>query len=244
MAIKESKLLAVQLGTANLNTCSVTVNNVTGDTVSIGYNTLPANQPNTYNNFIAIWESTIIPWEVTPLKKTTIPSNAQNGSVVLDGLTITSSSYIIGYGVSDDLNSIVCSAIMSAGGLSSAPTAVSIGLNAVGTTSISIHYQTLVGYQPKKNKNWLGIWEGYYSPYYSSKPVGKVKIDSNASQGSIGINDITLSTNTEYTLVYFMGKENTTAAAILYFNTSQTESDVTTSKYLMALNSPDIAPSE
>lgn len=214
-----SRLLHVKLGTTNLDIVTITVDNFTADTVSLRYSGLPGNLPDTYRNFVAIWNQTIIPWGQEPIQKQGISGNAQTGTIVMTDLVISASSYTIGYACGPDYTNISASTILSAGGLRSAPTSIAIGLNAVGSNSVSINYRTLVGYRPKTYKNRVGIWKGYYSPFNSIEPLGSTEIGSDSSEGNVAINNIMLGINSVYTLVYFTGKEDTTAAAILTFNT-------------------------
>ncbi|MGS2763402.1 hypothetical protein [Sinomicrobium sp. M5D2P9] len=219
MNSQSGKLLYVQLGTTNLDIVTVTVDNFTADTISLRYSGLPGNLPHKYGNFVAIWNQTIIPWGQDPIQKQDISGNAQTGTIVMTDLVVTASSYTIGYACGPDYTDIAASTILSAGGLRGAPTSISIGLNAVGSNSVSINYRTLVGYRPKTYKNWIGIWKGYYSPFNSTNPLGFTEISSDSSEGNVAINNIVVGINSVYTLVYFTGKEETTAAAILTFNT-------------------------
>jgi hypothetical protein len=212
--------LLVQLNTPTLDTCSVSIPYADADTVTASYVGLPGNQPLTYKNFVAIWEASMIPWAVSPLAKMFIEQNAEQGTIVINGLTITRNSYIVGYGVGPDITNICCSSVISAGGLLGAPTQVSISLEYLGTNSLSIHYQTLAGYLPQQYNNWIGLWKGYASPYNPGTPVSTVMLNNNSSEGSIGMNNVSLGINSNYTLIYFMGKDLSTAAAILNFNTS------------------------
>ncbi|OMP75666.1 hypothetical protein BW716_29070 [[Flexibacter] sp. ATCC 35208] len=215
----------VELNNTNLDTCSVTIPYFDGDTVTVNYKGLPGNQPETYKNFVAIWEASIIPWTVPPLAQLSIEQNYEQGTLTIGGLTITRSAYIVGYGVGPDISNICCSSIISAGGYLAAPTQVAISLNYLGINSLSIHYQTLAGYQPMQYNNWIGLWKGYASPYNADAPIATVNINSNANEGTIGMNNVPLGINSNYTLIYFMGKENSMAAAILNFNTSTTTSE-------------------
>lgn len=212
--------LGIALGIIEESNCSVKVENYTGDTVAVSYSSLPGNLPQDYKNFVAIWQASIIPWQSPDFKPRHIENNYESGSLVLDGLVINRNSYIIGFGVGPELTDICTCTILRAGGLVTAPTTVLIGLDYIGGNSLTIHYETLAGYRPKTYNNWIGLWKGYASPYNASDPVGIVKIKEDSNQGSIGMNNIPLAFNTEYTLVYFMGKELTTAACILNFNTN------------------------
>lgn len=222
LTIPDTQVVAVELNNTSLDTCSITIPYYDGDTVTVNYKGLPGNQPETYKNFVAIWQASMIPWTAPPLGKVSIGQNYEEGSLTIGGLTITKSAYIVGYGVGPDISNICCSSMISAGGLLAAPTQVAISLNYMGINSLSIYYQTLAGYQPMQNNNWIGLWKGYASPYNADTPIAVVPINSNANEGTVGMNNVPLGINSNYTLIYFMGKENSMAAAILNFNTSST----------------------
>jgi len=214
-------MVAVALGTPEQFGFSVVVSDATSDTVSISYAGLPANQPQTYQNFVAIWEATMIPWTVQPLKKESIGSNSQQGSFEMDGLTVTHTSYIVGYGVGPDITTICASAVLMLGGLAAAPTSVSIALSRLGPSSLVVGYRTLAGYLPQQYGNWVGLWRGYASPYNAAPPLAKARVDSMASEGEVVFNDVALAIDADYTLIYFVGADLTTAAAMLNFSTAQ-----------------------
>ncbi|HVI47969.1 MAG TPA: hypothetical protein VM802_24085 [Chitinophaga sp.] len=214
--------------TSELHVCSLFVKQFNADTVTIQYKGLPGNRPKDYLNYVAIWEASVIPWNAEPIKKTPVPQNSEEGDFVIFDLSITSAGYILGYGVGEAVTDICTSA-----GIAPAmydiriPHAVSLSLAAVGSNSITINYATLPGYLPAVYKNWIGLWEGFASPYNAVEPIGMVNISNNASQGTTGINNITIGNNTAYTLVYFMGPSYdgnwpriiTNAGALLYFQT-------------------------
>lgn len=215
-----SSRLLVKLDASALETCSVAIPYYDADTVTVAYTGLPGNQPETYKNFVAIWEASMIPWNIPPLAKCSVEQNAESGTIVIGGLTITKNSYIVGYGVGPDITDICCSAIISAGGLRVPSMQVIISLEYIGSSSLSIHYQTLAGYLPQQYNNWIGLWKGYASPYNAPAPVASIAVNNNSNEGTVGMNNVPLGINSNYTLIYFMGKELTTAAAILNFNTS------------------------
>jgi hypothetical protein len=217
--------LAVGLGTPVLQSTTLAIRNYTSDTVTVEYTGLPGNQPHSYGNFVAIWEDSIIPWTVPPITSKAIPQDRPTATVTLSGLTVTRSTYIVGYGVGAGTQSICASAVLSAGGLRGAPTAVQMSLGYVGTDTVIVHYDTLSGYLPATNHNWIGLWRGYISPYAAPAPVGAVQIPSDVTSASVAIDGVELAINSPYTLVYFMGdpeeqRRNTKAAAILTFETA------------------------
>ena len=211
------------------------------DTVSLRYKGLPGNQPYSYGNFVAIWESTTIPWASRPLSHQRIPQNSQMGSYEMDGLTITKNAYIVGYGVGSMITDICAVARISTAKLIPPPDYVYLSIFKISIHSLVVHYFTLSGYLPKTYGNWIGLWEGFASPYNAPKPVKRIRVKSNANQGTLEIKDIELKSNTIYTLVYFMGADQgkgwprilSNAAAILNFQTA----NQFRSKYLTKRNS-------
>lgn len=206
-----------------LTQTTLSVTGYTSSTVSVKYETLPANQPRTYQNFVAIWQSTQIPWGQAPLQSEAIPQDGQSGSLVLSGLAVQTKSYIVGYGVGAAMTTIAASAVVYVGG-QTAPNAsgacVALGLASVGTDSLVVHYQTLAGYRPLTYKNWLGLWQGEASPYSSGRPQAIGKPDQDVSEGDIALNGLSLPFDTTFTLAYFTGPDQTEAAALLTFSTA------------------------
>ena len=238
--------VSVALATPDLQTCSVVIENYTADTVSLRYCGLSGNQPKSYANFLAIWESAVIPWTVEPLARQEILQNRETGSQVLTGMKITSSNYIVGYGVGDKITDICATAQISAGGLKSPPSCVHISIAYVGSNSLSVNYSTLPGYLPKTYRNWIGLWEGYASPYNAPEPVGRSFIESDSTQGTAALNNVELGIDSTYTLIYFMGDDPTegwprtlkSAAAILNFQTTKGEDDTHNRVLSFSTNQP------
>ena len=103
------------------------------------------------------------------------------------------------------------------------PTAVSIKIDKVTTESIQIIYTTLPGYQPTKNGNWIGLWQGFAIPYGGPKPIGRTKITDDYTQGIVTIDKLRLFSGLTYTLIYFMQDPSvdpqfTSASTLLYFS--------------------------
>jgi len=219
MRVKLSTPAAPQAGPV-LTPTVVSVGAVTPATVSVNYETLPGNQPHTYSNFVAIWQATMIPWGAPPLKIQPIPTDGQSGSTTLTGLSVQEKPYIVGYGVGSEITAICASDVVYVGGQAGPSQSVTIGLASIAPDSLVIHYQTLAGYLPLTAKNWVGLWQGQASPYYSGAPMAKGSPDQDVSDGYIAMNGLSLSFGTTYTIVYFTGLNQTEAAAILTFTTS------------------------
>lgn len=222
MANKENNLLAEGLAGVATQTTKLAVNFVTGDLISVGYDTLSGNQPNTYGNMAAIWQnSNQIPWPVEPLNRQNVPTNTPAGDMNFTGLEITKNSYIIGYAVGPDVENIVASAYVPAGSDQAVAAnyeydSVSLSLKFVGATSVAVGYHTLAGYQPASNSNWLGMWESN-SASYTTKPKWTTKPIGDAPNGTASFNNIVIVRGGIYTVAYFLGSKQTMMAATLTF---------------------------
>jgi hypothetical protein len=218
-SVTSERELGIALGTPNLLQCTISVNDVTGTTVAVSYAGLPANQPQRYQDFVALWEGTAIAWSVPPLRRQAIPDDAPSGTIVIDQVRITRASYTVAYGVGRAITDACASALIAAGGQAAAHQSVTISVNEIGTTSLSVHYATLSGYLPATYGNWLGLWEGEVSPYNAPRPLARTRIPNDVNEGDVGINGVEIAIGTTYTLIYLMGAEQTTAAALLTFTT-------------------------
>lgn len=218
---------AVALGSPQLAQTVVGIKEYGGDFAAVSYATLPANQPKAYQNTVYLWEGTAIPWGTPPPQppySKPLGSNAQSGSTIMSGITISATSYIFGYAVGADPSMICSSVILDAGGLVSSTSSVSLGVRFIGTESVTARYQVLPGYLPADCGNWVGLWKGTVSPYNSPQPLGTALVPNN-TEGTVTVEDVPIAVNTTYTLIYFMGRpdqpaKNTTAAAILTFNST------------------------
>ena len=233
--------LSIALATPSLQTCSLVIENYTADTVSLKYNTLSGNQPYTNENTVKIWESSVIPWGTDPLTSERVPQDGQSGTMVLGGVVITDNPYIIGYAVGEDVSEICTTAAISAGGLRDPTDYVYLSVASISETSLTLNYYTLYGYLPKAYGNWIGLWEGYASPFLAPRPLAKTRVRSNSNQGTVTMSDLELKPDTVYTLVYFMGPDEgsgwprplTNGAAILNIQTVESESVKRTSNIML-----------
>jgi hypothetical protein len=203
----------------NLSTVSISVPAFSADTITVVYNTLPANTPSTNQNFVAVWQATMIPWPRKPLATQTISGDGQQGSVVMSGLSIQNKAYIVGYAVGPDVSNICATATLYVGGQKGPAFSASIGLSSINDDTLVVHYQMPSGYQPATNKNWIGLWKGTVSPYYTPPPVARTLVTAYDDEGDVAMNDLGLTILTPYTLIYFMGPSQNAAAAIVNFTT-------------------------
>jgi hypothetical protein len=217
----EPELLPLAVPPPVVSQVGILVQQVGANYVSVKYVTLPGNTPKTNANFLAIWESTIVPWPVTPLATQKINLDSQDGSVVFQNLQIQSKPYIVGYAVGPKITNICATATIFVGGQVNAADnfSTNIGLAVQTPDTLVVQYTCAAGYQPQAAGNWIGLWQGDASPYYSGPPLNRTSVTSNSSQSTVVMNGLSLTIQTQYTLAYFVGPDATNAAAILTFTT-------------------------
>lgn len=199
---------------------SIKQNVVSGNTLSLLYETLPANQAGANHNSLWLWRATEVPWKYPPMKKQPLPANAtQSGSYVLDGIDITiETGYIACYSVDSSVLQVCACAHLAAGSDSTSSEWTDISLVNVYPNSLTFTYRTLAGYLPVTYRNWFGIWKGEASPYNPFPPLGTGKPDTDANMGTGAINNIKLESGQTYTLIYFTGEQLSDAAAMITFS--------------------------
>ncbi len=216
--------LSIALGSAHLDLTTIGVQSYGGDYVAASYSSLPANQPHSYQNAISLWNSSVIPWGVPPLGTQRISANQQNGIETLTDITVSATTYILGYGTGPAESTVCACVLLDAGGSVTGADSVNIGIGAVGTSSLTIRYHVLSGYLPGSCGNWVGVWPGYVSPYNSAAPLGTALIPD-VTDGTVTIRNIAIGVQTVYTVIYFMAepnrkRNNPRAAALLTFSTA------------------------
>ncbi len=192
---------------------------VSGNTLSLIYQTLPANQAGANHNTLWLWRATEVPWKYAPVKKQMLPANAtQSGSYALDGIDITiGTGYIACYSVDSGVQQICACAHLAAESDSTTSEWVDITLASVLPNSLTFNYATLPGYLPATYSNWFGVWKGQASPYNPFPPLGTGMPGSDANISTGAINNVVLESGQTYTLIYFTGKELSNAAAMITF---------------------------
>ena len=196
------------------------INTMSADSIGLSYDTMPGNSPEEYKNFVALWQNQIqIPWNLAPLNRWPIPSNSQSGSMMADNLALTVNSYILGYAVGPEIGNICSTAFIPAGTFDPGKVILfqtSVSIVYISSTGVVVHYETPPGYEPGKNKNWIGIWIGSIVPY-GEPPMKKVEVSGNTSVGDLAIDGIMLKRGTTYSVGYFTGPDQTNLAASVTF---------------------------
>ena len=185
--------------------------------VIVKYWSLPANQPNTYGNSVSLWNSTIPNLQVEPLASEPITDNSEVGSVFIP-YGFQQTNYSVTYQTTDYTSMCALAQILLAPAAVPIPTYVSLTISSLDSSGVKVIYSTLPGYTPAKYKNWVGVWQGYESPYSTGSALNTVPIPTDASQGEVAI-PFTPGPFT-YTLIYFLGENRITAGALLYFQVS------------------------
>lgn len=206
---------ALALSASTSNVTNMRINYVTADTIGLSYNTVPGNMPNTYGNFVAIWQNqNEIPWNQEPLQQKSILTNTQAGDIQFDGLLTNNNSYIIGYSVGPTKATTegqkfgnICSTgyIPPVGqGGDYAYFQSNLVLQYIGTTSVAVQFNTPTGYRPATNKNWMGMWRSSTASF-NNPPDYSAPITLDSNTGTAAFNNVTIARGQTYTVAYFMG---------------------------------------
>lgn len=206
-----------------------------GENIIIKYDGLAGNLPQTYSNNVALWGSLIPNLAVKPLVVTPLQSDDLPNDVVIP-YELMNKNYCVTYQVGSDVKTMCALAQLKAVAgtrtvskqavfaVINIPQYVNIAIDQVTTNSLRVFYSTLPGYLPKTYRNWVGLWQGYASPYSGSQPLGMAQIDNDSSEDFVTINNVSISSMFTYTLVYFTGPTMTNAASLLYFQTGPSQS--------------------
>ena len=191
---------------------------------------MPGNSPAANGNFVAIWQNQDqVPWNQKPLNTQSLTGNTQAGSLAFGGLDVNNNSYILGFGVGPDVSNICATAFVPAASEGQADNdtfSTKLTLVNIGTTSLTMQFNTPAGYTPKTNKNWMGLWRGETASY-TNPPDTAIAVDLDANFGTQGFNGINIGRGLTYTVGYFMGgwnsdptkrKQTTLAASLTFTN--------------------------
>jgi hypothetical protein len=189
------------------------VTDVYADLINVEYSTMPGNLPNTYGNFLAIWQNAnSIPWNTAPLQTFPIPTNMAYGVATFGDLNTTINSYIIGYSVGPILSGNaqeygnICSTVYIQAASAGQDTVFmsSISNIRVGTTSVSFDFTLPDGILPQTNGAWAGLWRGTSANFYGTAPLSTVLINPDVSRGTDAFNNLSITRGTSYTIGIFM----------------------------------------
>ncbi|MCH2223802.1 MAG: hypothetical protein MK066_03455 [Crocinitomicaceae bacterium] len=85
---------------------------------------------------------------------------------------------------------------------------------------IALEYKTLSNNNPKKNKNWIAIWQGSQI-HYAEKPLRKILITNNNQDGGLAFDSLVIR-NLQYIVGYGSSDSISTASSTLYFQKGST----------------------
>ena len=169
---------------------------ITANMVSLEFNTISGNMPNTYNNTLFLWQNAdIIPFDTEPLKKQAIDVNTKDGSVVFEDLDLQRKSYIIAYSLSERAKDICSYVQIPAKADESQIFHVyisHINLLNIGTDSLVVSYFLPDGDTPVTNNFYLCLYENGVPDHSGARILKKVLVNNNRSMSSQGMNNIKL----------------------------------------------------
>lgn len=182
----------------------------------IDYRTLFRNRPNTYGNYIAVWQQpdSLIPWDDEPLIVKTINGDTPEGSMLVSELALTKHSYVLGYAVGPQLfagsrqeyGNICTTTFISSldnGLLKINQMTPSISILASRSDSVAINYMLPTNIKPKTNGAWIGLWESSVASY-KNPPMASNNISEDVSSGFAFIDQLELPVDRTYVIALFM----------------------------------------
>ncbi|HTW83306.1 MAG TPA: hypothetical protein VMD91_04440 [Candidatus Sulfotelmatobacter sp.] len=183
----------------------------------VAYSGLPGNLPKDYHNTVFLWQGALPNTTAEPLEEQDVPTNLERGEVKFEK-SLTAAAYCVTYQVGADASRMCALAQINpgSGNAPDPPPAVVIEIDQLTDKSVTVMYTTLPGYEPHAHQNWVGLWPGYALPYTAPKPAARADVMSDYTQGLVTL-DATFVPAFTYTIAYFMGPEQSTAAALIYF---------------------------
>ncbi len=206
------------------NTLVLTLLNDTN--LQVDYNTLSGNMPQTYGNYLAIWQDNqgVIPYNQTAQNTTPVSGNTQAGSTTFPVTSLNVNGYVVAFAVGKQLTAPAqtygnaCStAFLPPGSGPVIYTPGSLSYNSNGSNNLNLNYALPVGDMPSANGAWVGLWNGTLASYTSAPTAGAAAITSASSSGVAFINGISLGRGATYTAALFTSGWNasTPAASVL-----------------------------
>jgi hypothetical protein len=195
---------------------TVSAEAVSANNILLKFAGMPGNQPASYSNTVFLWqEPQIIPYAMPPLASQVIPTNNENGEVVLANLQLQMQPYTVGYAVGPEVTN-VCSWVSIAPDGATTTFQTSLQVVAVSLQMVVVQYETPAGCQPGVYGHWIGLWQGP-SASHTIPPIASVQIGANNSQGNIALEVPNVLPGKTYSVGYFMGQKQTTLAASCTF---------------------------
>jgi hypothetical protein len=183
-----------------------------GRGVVVGYTGIPGNQPDSYHNTVALWDSwsPIIegPNKTTPLRVVPISGDLQPSTVYVPW-QFTGTDYLISYQVGESLTTM-CAALelsLKLRPMTVPPSAISLSVYELDDSSITIIYSTLGGYLPKTYGNWVGVWQGFAGPYFAPPPDSWAPVGRDRTQDLLTVSNVQIMPGFVYSVIYFMGPQ-------------------------------------
>jgi len=188
---------------------SFAITSISPTSIDIHYNTLDGNQPGSYGNYVAIWQSnSMLPWSKTPIQVQAMTGNEQSsGDMVFKDLELTNESYLVGYSVVPEVSGVnnfcACGLIENCSLTKMIISSLRMNLESVTSNTLKLSYQALSGFNPSRYNSWVGLWKGN-PDLYTSSPSHAVKVDSAQDNDMVIFDNIKILRSSTYTAAFVM----------------------------------------
>ena len=203
-------------------------------TISVDYTAMLYETPAMNSCFLSIWQDTQIPFGRAGNTTVQIKGNERTNTQTFDQLT-TGVPHIVGWGAGNtagttdpNYGSIGASVSFTPGGEGDDGTGIVTGIShqdiiapvIVGTSSITVTFNTLMGNDPSANGNWIGLWQGSTIDFNGGY-LQKWDVTSHNNSDSQGLNTTAqIRTSSTYTLAYASGPNNSDIVGRTTFQTA------------------------
>lgn len=187
------------------------VDSISGHQVIMRYETIVGNCPQKNGNQIHIWMGDGVKWGTEPKKSFPIPSDDQDGQIIIDGVTVGKNSFTIGYSVGASPEQTVASVTVPQGVTDPEEceySSVEITGTAVNDSTVSFKFEALEGYTPNAHAAWVAIWERKRVPYPASNWMGKTIIRFDFDEGDDVLRNLEMAAGQDYCIGFFQPKTN------------------------------------
>jgi hypothetical protein len=183
----------------------------------VHYVGLPGNLAKTYQNNVALWQSSQPSPAISPKGFGYPYDDLPSGDIAIQcGLSDT--DYCITYQAGAALSTMAAMVTVPvASGTEPVYTGVTMEIVAITTSMVTIVYNTLPNYNPQTSRNWIGIWSGTGIPYTGLPCLAKAEIQQPHQKDLVEISLKFSPYLAPYLAVYFTGPEITNIAAALTF---------------------------
>jgi hypothetical protein len=214
--------MKIILTSTSLYTTNVKFTKASPEFMQFEYHTLANNKPNTYGNFVQIWQDDSVEWNnPSGGSSQTVPTNGIQGDLTVP-LQVQKKNYICAFSVGPSVQNICATAFLPEANING-QVLFSPKISVLpAQDSLLVNYHVPAGCLPGDYGHWVGLFNGGDNPY-ETPPLTLTTVSGNAGAGSVPLY-YGMSAGRSYLAVYFAGgagADQTSPACALLFTAAQ-----------------------